>query len=282
MLELPEVEVVAERLRLALTGQRLLAAQLGRAAAFVATADFPAGRLSALVDARVRSITRQGRDLVIAFDDSLAVVFSFGSAGRVTLVDTVRPQPDEVIGLQFDAGRLSLCEPADSRRCQVALGTDPRLLLRIGEQGPDPLGAGFGLDRLRSLIRRRDRPLRHLLTDNRSLAGLGPACADEILFEARLSPFETSAELSSEETIRLHMAIKKVLQAALVHYRGLPPEVLPDGSARPFLRVHRRRGQACLVCGTPIRLVRDNRALANYCPHCQTVDTILSDRAQPM
>ncbi|MBM3315287.1 Fpg/Nei family DNA glycosylase, partial [candidate division WOR-3 bacterium] len=162
---------------------------------------------------------------------------------------------------------------------RVALGTDPRSLLRIGELGPDPLGPNFGLDRLRSLLKRRDRPLRHLLTDMRSIAGLGPACADEILFEARLSPLLLTSDLKPEEAIRLHVAIRKVIQSALVQYRALPAGSLPDGRDRPFLRVHRRQGRQCPQCGAAIRSVRDGHGIANYCPHCQTGNVVLADLA---
>jgi formamidopyrimidine-DNA glycosylase len=279
MMELPEVEVVTERLRLVLTGERLASIHLTRASAFRASPGHPASELLALSGARVKSVTRAGRDLLFGFDSGLVLALGFGAAGHAEFGDTVRPAPDEVLGLQFDPGRASLCEPTDSHRCQVAIGTDPRSLLRVGELGPDPLGPNFGLDRLRSLLKRRDRPLRRLLTDMHSIAGLGPACADEILFESRLSPLTLTSDLKPEEPIRLHMAIKKVLQSALVQYRALPAERLPDGRDRPFLRVHRLHGRQCPQCGAAIRSVRDGHGIANYCPHCQAGDAILADLA---
>lgn len=278
VLELPEVEVIAERLRLTITGLRLISVHLERASAFRPTSDFPATRLFDLAGARVASVSRQGRNLLLGFDSGLYLGIGFGSDGRVEFTTTSQQNPDLLLSLKFENGSLLFREPLEIGRAIVMLGNNPRSLLNIAELGPDPLNPGFDLNRLRSLLRRRNRSLRRFLTDQSSLAGLGPATADEILFEARLSPLEPTATLQPEQTIRLHLAIKRVLQSLLLAYRSLPAAMLPDPGNRPPLNVHRLQDSPCRRCGTQIRTVREGRAIANYCPHCQTGGTILADR----
>ncbi|MBM3315290.1 hypothetical protein FJY71_05550, partial [candidate division WOR-3 bacterium] len=102
MLELPEVEVVADRLRLPLTGEKLVTARLTRASAFQPSPDHPASKLLSLSGARVKSVTRAGRDLLFGFDSGLCLVCGFGPTGRVAFADSMRPPGDEALGLQFD------------------------------------------------------------------------------------------------------------------------------------------------------------------------------------
>lgn len=280
MLELPEIEVIAERIRLALTSEQLIAVHLGRAGAFRPTREFPVTRLFDLTGSRITSVNRHGRNLLLGFDSGLYLGVGFGPAGWVELNASQQDSPDSLLSLGFETDRLLFCEPLESSRAAFMLGTDPRSLLNIAELGPDPLNPGFDLSRLRSLLRRRSRSLRRFLTDQSSLAGLGPATADEILFEARLSPLEPTSALRPEEAIRLHLAIKKVLHSLLVTYRSLPAGVLPDLRNRPPLNVHRLQGRPCHRCGTTIRTVREGRSIASYCPHCQTGGTILADRTR--
>ena len=51
------------------------------------------------------------------------------------------------------------------------------------------------------------RHLHPLLRDQRAIAGIGRSWVDEILWEARLSPFKKGSELDPEEVERLHAAL---------------------------------------------------------------------------
>ncbi len=278
MLELPEVEAIAERLRLALTSARVSSVHLERAAAFRTSPEFPATRLFDLASTRVTSVSRYGRDLVLGFDSGTFLGIGFGAAGWAELNPAPLTSPETLLLFEFESNRLRFCEPLESSRAAIMLGIDLRSLLNIAELGPDPLSPNFDLKRLRSLLRRRTRSLRRFLTDQSSIAGLGPATADEILFEARLSPLAATVALRSEETIRLHLAIKKVLQTLLLAYRSLPAGTIPDLHSRPPLNVHRLQGRPCRHCGTTIQAVREGRAVASYCPSCQTRGIVLADR----
>ena len=69
--------------------------------------------------------------------------------------------------------------------------------------------------RSREILRRERRQLHPLLRDQRAIAGIGRAHANEILLRARLSPFKASTELSDEEIERLATAIHEDLERAL-------------------------------------------------------------------
>jgi formamidopyrimidine-DNA glycosylase len=120
-------------------------------------------------------------------------------------------------------------------------------------------------------LHRDRRQLHPLLRDQRAIAGIGRAHANEILNRARLSPFKTSTELTDEEVDRLAAAIRDDLEDALaLRQRGK--------GDRDVYRVHDRLGEPCPLCGTPIARVDYEEHTVYYCPSCQTGGRLLKDR----
>ena len=131
---------------------------------------------------------------------------------------------------------------------------------------------------LEELAERLDQPrhLHPLLRDQRAIAGIGRSWVDEILWEARLSPFKKGSELRGEEIKRIHDALH-VLGDAIDHYEEVIGEQIPDKMPMP-LKVHRREGEPCPRCGTTIEAVFFAEHQMNYCPEEQTEGRILKDR----
>ncbi len=171
---------------------------------------------------------------------------------------------------------LRVIEDTTNHRLSVYLVTDPQQLDIVSRLGPDPLGPTFTLGCLRQALVRRSRTLKRFLTDQSAVAGIGNCFSDEILFEARLSPFALSTNIKPEETIRLYAATKKVLQDAILHLRAL--DRLPERKDRTFLRVHDRLDRPCPACSTPVKRVSYSESTLYYCPTCQTGGRELADR----
>ncbi len=121
------------------------------------------------------------------------------------------------------------------------------------------------------------RPLHTLLRDQRTIAGIGRSWADEILWTAKLSPFERGADLDADECERLRAAILETLGGAIAHYQEAITLPIPDKPPMP-LRVHRHEGESCPRCGTTLEAVHFEDYVIAYCPSCQTDGRILKDR----
>ncbi len=279
MLELPELDIIRERLRPALVGRKVSGALLlQRSVMKRQTAP-----LESLCSAHVSNITRQGQHLTFDFGTGLHLDLDFTRGGRLELVRSGSTRPGSsciVIHFEGHAG-VGATDPGRPPRLAAYLVQNLDTIPHRTEPGLDPLSPAFTLNRFTTVLSRRNRPIRHVLTDKRILAGVGSAYADEVLFEARLSPFQTTLELKREAVIRLHSALKKVLGIAVVHHRSLPPDRLPSESDRPFLKIHRRQGEPCSRCGSVVRVVHDGRMLTSYCPGCQTQGQALADRNPP-
>jgi formamidopyrimidine-DNA glycosylase len=139
----------------------------------------------------------------------------------------------------------------------------------LAHLGPEALG--LGAERLGAILQGESRRLHSLLRDQRLIAGIGRAWANEILHEARLSPFALSKDLDDEETARLAAAIDAELA------RGLELRERAASDEKTY-RVHKKLGQPCDACGTPIARVDFEEHTVFYCPACQTAGRVLKDR----
>jgi formamidopyrimidine-DNA glycosylase len=286
--ELPELEVTKDRLRLTLAG-RVTTAAMVRSPVALKTVSPP---LESLAGRHIRSVSRLGKVICIAFDGSagspspqsttssfplstspLYLCIHLMLSGRFAFGPARAP----LNRLHLDRGEdLRVIEDTTHHRLSVYVVTDPHAVDVVSRLGPDPLGPEFTLARLKQALARRSRTLKRFLTDQSAIAGIGNCFSDEILFEARLSPFALSTAIKPEATIRLYTATKKILQDAILHLRAL--DRLPERKDRTFLRVHDRLGQPCPVCSTPVKRVSFQESTLYYCPTCQTGGRELADR----
>jgi formamidopyrimidine-DNA glycosylase len=121
------------------------------------------------------------------------------------------------------------------------------------------------------------RHLHPLLRDQRVISGIGRSWVDELLWTARLSPFQKGSELDDEAVERLSAACDEVLGGALDHYEEVIGDTIPDKLPMP-LRVHRRAGEPCPRCGTRIEAIHFKDYVMCYCPEEQTHGRVLKDR----
>ena len=121
------------------------------------------------------------------------------------------------------------------------------------------------------------RPLQAVLRDQRVIAGIGRSWVDEILWEARLSPFKRGDELSAEEASALREAVVSCFGGAIDHYEQTVRLPIPDKMPIP-LRVHRHHGEPCPRCGTTLEAVHYEDQVLCYCPQEQTGGRVLKDR----
>jgi len=281
MPELPEVEIVARLLDAALRGARVESA-LAPGVNALKTFDPP---LDALAGRRVEGVGRRGKHLLVRFepggDGGLVLLLHLMSAGRLQLFGAragLRDRSSRVL-IRLDDGRelrlreLGTRQAAWAKLLRAAEVDDQEALATLGpEAWPDPPAP----EDFAALLR-QPRPLHGLLRDQRVLAGIGRSWADEILWEARLSPFKRGADLSAGETERLRTATVTRLGDALRVYEESLKLPLPDKLPLP-LRIHRHEGQPCPRCGAQLRAVHFEDYVIAYCPACQTDGKILKDR----
>jgi formamidopyrimidine-DNA glycosylase len=273
--ELPEVEITARRLNSGVAGRKVESA-LAPGMVTMKTFDPP---LDALVGREITAVRRAGKMPIVEFGD-LSLLIHLMSAGRLQLFDkhaSLRDKKSRLL-LRIDDGReLRLREFGTQQRAWAKLLPTDKLAddEAVATLGPEAFPAP-PLEQFAELID-QPRHLHPLLRDQRVIAGIGRSWVDEILWEAKLSPFAQGNQLDEAQVAALHAATDDVLGRTLAHYEEVVGDSLPDKAPMP-LKVHRHTGEPCPRCGETLCAVFFKDHVTTYCPAEQTGGRVLKDR----
>jgi formamidopyrimidine-DNA glycosylase len=176
--------------------------------------------------------------------------------------------------LDLDGGRQ--LRYRDPRRFgRLLLGTEDELLISgtLPKLGPEPIDPAFDAEALFLRFRRRRAPVKAVLLDQSTVAGVGNIYADESLHRARLRPDRAAGSLSRKSVRRLHESLRDSLEVA-IRNRGSSVDTYRDawgdmGSQQEELLVYGRAGEPCLTCGRPLAIVRIAGRSTVFCRRCQ-------------
>jgi formamidopyrimidine-DNA glycosylase len=228
--------------------------------------------LAALEGEGLAGARRRAKRLIFPTDDEqLFLVVHLMSAGRLRYLRPGDKGPKTpAFRLRFtDGAELVLTEAGAKKRAGVWLLRPDALEAELADLGPE--ADRVTAAELGAILRGDSRRLHAALRDQRLVAGIGRAWANEILHAARLSPYALTTQLSDEEVERLTEAMHAELA------RGLGLRERGASDAKTY-RVHKRLGEPCHVCGTPLARVDFEEHTIYYCPQCQTEGRVLKDR----
>jgi formamidopyrimidine-DNA glycosylase len=228
--------------------------------------------LAALEGRKLRGAERRGKRLLFPTEDGeLVLLVHLMTAGRLKYLATGEKAPKTpAFALEFEGGsKLVLTENAKKKRAGVWLLTPESAEAELEHLGPEALG--LDAPALGEIVHGESRRLHALLRYQPVIAGIGRAWANEILHAAKLSPYALSQDLKDDQVERLASAMNDELARGLaLRERGASDETT--------YRVHRKLGEPCHVCGTPIAQVDFEEHTIFYCPECQTGGRTLKDR----
>jgi len=228
--------------------------------------------LSAIEGRRLAGAERRAKRLLFPTEDGeLVLLVHLMSAGRLRYLRAGDKEPKTpAFRLRFEGGgQLVLTEGGPKKRAGVWLLSPEAAAAELEHLGPEALG--LGPERLGEILASEPRRLHSLLRDQRIVAGIGRAWANEILHTAGLSPFAPARGLTPGQVRTLAGSIDSELE------RGLELRERGAKDAQVY-RVHNKLGEPCHVCGTPIARVDFEEHTIYYCPDCQTGGRVLKDR----
>ncbi len=279
MPELPEVDALVGFLRERAVGRVVSSATVAAISA-LKTFDPP---LQQLAGRTIDAASRHGK-FVDLEAGGLHLVFHLARAGWLRWYDelpktVIRPGKSPIaLRVRLDDGSgFDLTEAGTKKSLAVYVVRDPSEVPGIARLGPDPTAPDFSLDDFAGILAGRRTQVKGLLRDQSVFAGVGNAYSDEILHNARMSPYALAAKLTPDDVERLYHAMRDTLDDAMAAAAGRRPDELKD-SKRTRMQVHGRTGEACPVCGDTVREVIFADSTFQYCPTCQTGGKPLADR----
>lgn len=270
MPELPEVEITRRGIAPAISGQVLTGVIVRNP-----NLRWPVPRrLRSLVAGKtVRSVQRRAKYLLLDLGTGW-LILHLGMSGSLRIVKTDDPpRIHDHVDLQFGTLSLRLRDPRRFGALLWRAGDDVLAHSLLAHLGVEPLGADFSGAVLHRASLSRRAGVKQLLMDHTVVVGVGNIYANESLFRAGIRPGLPAHKISRARYDRLADEVRATLEDALrAGGSSLRDFVHSDGSSGYFQQqyfVYGRTGEACRVCGLPIRLSRMGQRSTFYCAGCQ-------------
>ncbi len=273
MPELPEVETIARSLRDGIAGRpsilqyRIIKVKLLWPRTL---AEPEPSRLAGLLKGRtITGLSRRGKFLVFDLGEVDLLIHLRMSGDLVLRPGNAPREKHDRLVLWLEKGG-DLCQLAfnDTRKFGRAWVTrQPESVL--GGLGPEPLDKKLTPELFHASLVNRKRLLKPLLLDQSFLAGLGNIYADEVLHLAGLHPLRRSDEISEKESEKLLTAIRSTLREGIRRNGASIDWVYRGGEFQNHFRVYGREGEACPVCGSPIKRLVVGQRGTHVCESCQ-------------
>jgi endonuclease-8 len=277
MSEGPEVHRMADRLRRALAGSRLLRLETRLKKAQAWLAEHP----GALDDACFQGVTARGKHLLFRLDGERwlhAHPLMFGKFEIHPPRAALPPDPNVRVHLWTEGAQVRFVR---SQVFEIGVGDLLEAFPVLATLGPDIVEEPFDAEEMLRRLRRPERAgleIGEALLDQMLAAGVGNYLKSEILFACGVWPWRLVRALSDAEQRCLAHAAGELGRRAYRSHTTLPPEAReappadePSGWTGR-LWVFRRTGRPCRRCGTPIRQRRQRPGDGRWtywCPACQ-------------
>jgi formamidopyrimidine-DNA glycosylase len=203
---------------------------------------------------------RHGKYLFVRLDQEPWLVLHFGMTGYLEYEKGRKPgQHDRVI---FDCENgYSLAYLCQRLLGKVALAESPPQFAEDNKLGPDALRISH--DDFTARLEGSHAAVKSCLMNQKLLAGIGNIYADEILFQAGVSPRRKGGTLSKTESKQLYRHVQRVLTMAADRKAD------PAGMPSSWLLPKRQEGRPCPRCGDKIKKTKVAGRSAYWCPNCQ-------------
>ncbi len=267
MPELPEVETIKNELSPQITGRRFTSITICDAK--------PVRQPSVdefcrkLAGRTIEKLERRGKYLIFRLSGGEALVIHLRMTGALLLNPEHADRYTRVIFGLDDGSQLVFTD----RRRLGAIWLVENEQVVVHKLGPEPLSPKFTIKGLVNLLHKRQAPIKAVLLDQATIAGIGNMYADEALHAAKIHPLRKANSLSSREIQRLYRAINHVLSQAISN-KGASTDTYKrpsgeHGTAHHSFHVAHQGGKPCPSCGTTIqRLAVRNRG-SYFCSNCQ-------------
>ncbi|HEX7259765.1 MAG TPA: bifunctional DNA-formamidopyrimidine glycosylase/DNA-(apurinic or apyrimidinic site) lyase [Candidatus Saccharimonadia bacterium] len=288
MPELPEVETIRIGLSQTLIGLKITDIEVLHPKSFQSSSELT--DLQA-IGATITKLDRRGKVLIIELNTGYSLLVHLKMTGQMVLI---RPEggryagghptksmadelPDKSTKVIFRLSDGSILYFNDQRVFGWIKLVSKAEVLRdslIARLGPEPLTEAFELAPFAAvLVRRGGSPIKAVILDQSTVAGVGNIYADESLHLAKIHPARLAGSLAKPEIKRLYEAIKTIIAlgvkrggTSFTHY------VNALGGKGDYLhsaRVFRRQGLTCPVCESIIIKTRVAGRGTHVCPSCQ-------------
>jgi formamidopyrimidine-DNA glycosylase len=224
MPELPDLQVFSRNLNKLFKGKTLEKVEVLNAKKLnVKVTDLKAD----LEGKKLVEVKRAGKELHFEFEDQRVLGLHLMLHGQLYAFENENNNKFSIIELLFKGGQgLALTD----FQAAATPTLDPA-------ENKIPDAVELTESYLKDKLRKTKTPVKTVLMNQKVVRGIGNAYADEILWDARLSPFSLSNKIPEDKIKQLFKSIKEVLKDAEKQIIKIKPDII-RGEIRDFLKVH--------------------------------------------
>lgn len=177
----------------------------------------------------IHSIVRDGKYLLFHFNNGHKLAVHLMLHGQLYVANDGVTVKHPVLQLDFSDGMHLTLD--DWQQAAHALVDVP------ASQVPDALDPEMDFSYLKQALQNNGKNIKSILLDQLIVRGIGNAYADEILWEARISPYSSGRKIPGAQVRRLLQSMRRVLTRAERNIRKVHPGII-SGEVRDFLLIH--------------------------------------------
>lgn len=279
MPELPEVESIRRGLEYFCTGKQIKRISADWPKSFP---NEPMEVEAFAIEQRISRFRRRGKLLMIELDNRYVLAVHLKMTGQLVYVG---PETEESVGELYpnrythvtihleDGSHIYFNDQRKFGYIKLLSPQELEELPFLRSIGPEPLEAGFTKVGFYRSLQRKHSPIKAVLLDQTTLAGIGNIYADESLLLAGVHPLTPAADVSRAAADRLYTAIRQVLQTSLEYggssRRDYINAIGQKGDYLDSAYAYGRTGEPCRICGHMIEKTKVAGRGTHLCPHCQ-------------
>ncbi|WP_345947788.1 DNA-formamidopyrimidine glycosylase family protein [Mucilaginibacter sp. PAMB04274] len=241
MPELPDLQVFSRNLSHALKGLKLIKVNVVQSRKL----NVPVKDLTKALEGEVlEDVIRSGKQLHFKFTNNQTLGVHLMLHGEIHWLEENTKQKFVIFELHFEGGK-GIAVTDFQRGVMPTLNPDPA-------EAPDALDKTVNTNFWKTKFKARRTAVKKILMDQDVVRGIGNAYADEILYDAGISPFSVADKIPDDRVEALAKSVKKVLVDAEKQILKSNPSII-SGEVRDFLKVHRPK-QAATSDGAAIHM----------------------------
>jgi formamidopyrimidine-DNA glycosylase len=225
MPELPDLQVFSKNLDTNLRGKTVKKVTVVKADKIKS----PEALEKNLKGRKIKNVYREGKEIHFLFDDDTILGVHLMLHGNLYYFNKKNSHKYPIMEMLFDDDTgLALTD----FQGQAVPTLNPQV-----KESPDALSRKVTAAFLKKQMENTRASVKNLLMDQQVIRGIGNAYVDEILWDAKISPFSVSNKIPSSKIDTLAGSIKKVLREAEHEIERTHPDII-NGEFREFLKIH--------------------------------------------
>ncbi|MBB6272105.1 formamidopyrimidine-DNA glycosylase [Pedobacter cryoconitis] len=200
------------------------------------------------------NVSRSGKELYFEFENKAVLSFHLMLKGELHFLKKEESPKHSILEMHFkDGSHLCLTDFRGMAKATLNPAEDPV---------PDALAKEIDEHFFKNIFASKKAAVKNVLLDQHVIRGIGNAYADEILWEAGISPFSSAYKIPVEKLKDLAKAVRHVLKNAVEQISKTHPAII-SGEVRDFLKIHSPK-KTHSPSGVPIIIVKTGARKTYY------------------